>query len=169
MILLFNCTWVPDGPSEIRDSSSGCYTNIHLFILLLNINHVFLSHQWFQAPKICSFVSSAFWPFQNLNKYSYGLILSQCLKTFLLWGCVNAKVKSRRCPKVLWYRHAIRDSKWIQLKKRVKRSNESGFVRMNLWVDHCVFFSSKNVFYNYNEIPLSLFMVIILKNLMKSL
>lgn len=166
MILLFNCTWVPDGPSEIRDSSSGCYTNIHLFILLLNINHILLSHQWFQAPKICSFVSCAFWPFQNLNKYSYGLILSQCLKTFLLWGCVNAKVKSRRCPKVLWYRHAIRDSKWIQLKKGVKRSNESGFVRMNqqmTTVFFCwfFFFFQKNMFYKYNDISLSLFMVII--------
>ena len=117
MILLFNCTWVPEGPSEIRDSSPGCYTNIHLFILLLNISHVHSLGQWFKVPKICSFVSCAFWPFQNLKKYSYRLILLQCLKTFLPWGCMSAKVKSRHCPKILWYSYAIRDSKWIQSKR----------------------------------------------------
>lgn len=142
MILLFNCTWAPEGLSEIRDLPLGCYTNIHLFILLLNTSHVGLSSQWFQVPKICSFVFCTFWPFQNPNKYSYGLILSWCLKAFLPWGCASAKVKSRHCPKILWYRYVMRDSKRVQTEKGNKKKQWNAFCKDDpvVWLLSIFFF-----------------------------
>lgn len=139
MILLFNCTWEPEGPTEIKDSSSGCYTNIHLFMRLLNFSHVYPSGQWFKVSEIRSFVSCAFWPFKNLNKYSYGLILSQYLKTFLPWGCTSAKAKRIHCPKTCWYSYAIRDSKWNS-QKWLRGSNEALSARIIYRSDHRIIF-----------------------------